>query len=139
MREASNHSMGPDCLLGWRRQRLASGVAGVGSRSIHSKLAGDKLGILGRSEEREGERAARDIVTCLPCRHPPLFPSDGTSLPLQEKLCPPASPARIPKQFDDELRSPTTACFRWAHPPVAEALRADTRLLCGIRRENGLE
>ena len=149
MREASNHSMGPDCLLGWRRQRLASGVAGVGSRSIHSKLAGDKLGILGRSEEREGERAARDIVTCLPCRHPPI----PTSLPLQEKLCPPASPARIPKQVDDELRSPTTVSLLQVGPPTRrelvpghaplifdrEALRADTRLLCGIRRENGLE
>ena len=44
MREASSRSMGPDCLLGWRRQRLASGVVGVGSRSIHSKLAGGILG-----------------------------------------------------------------------------------------------
>ena len=127
-------------------------MAGVGSRSIHSKLAGDKLGILGRSEEREGERAARDIVTCLPC-HPPLFPSDGTSLPLQEKLRPPASPARIPKRLNDELRSPTTVSLLQVGPPTRrklvpghaplifdrEALRADTRLLCGIRRENGLE
>ena len=112
MREASNHSMGPDCLLGWRRQRLASGVAGVGSRSIHSKLAGDKLGILGRREERGRH------VTLSPVCHPPLFPSDGTSLPLQEKLCPPASPARIPKQFDDEIRSPTTVSLLQVGPPT---------------------
>ena len=92
MREASNHSMGPDCLLGWRRQRLASGVPGVGSRSIHSKLAGDKLGILGRSEEREGERAARDIVTCLPCRHPPI-PFGRNLLTTSRKTLPARQPS----------------------------------------------
>ena len=137
MREASNHSMGPDCLLGWRRQRLASGVAGVGSRSIHSKLAGDKLGILGRREERGRHVTLSPVFPAAILRY-----SLRTEPPYHFKKNFARPPAQLEFQSNSMMRFAVrrqSACFRWAHPPVAEALRADTRLLCGIRRENGLE
>ncbi|KAH9985024.1 hypothetical protein BJV77DRAFT_140758 [Russula vinacea] len=48
------------------------------------------------------------LLPCLPCRHP--FSPDGSkNLPTAlRKSCLPACSVRIPKQFGDELRSPTT-------------------------------